>query len=203
MEKYGPIGTIVLYSSNLVAAAWAIRTIALGKALWEPKVRDFPRARVRISGVIAVILVAIVFAISQKDHNIYGWVSWAIGTGVLVIILFIMDIILREWLIVRCSRDEGVFGGIWLQQRARAICRGSQKAYDSKDLSPGQTPPSGPKSLYCSFPARDRDRFREDVWSSASIAVATAAVVGNYILWNALATVGIAIAATLVAIAIS
>jgi hypothetical protein len=32
MEKYGPLATVVLYSSNLVAAAWAIRTVALGKA---------------------------------------------------------------------------------------------------------------------------------------------------------------------------
>jgi hypothetical protein len=202
MEKYGPLATVVLYSSNLGAAAWAIRTVALGKALWEPKVRDFPRAPVRISGVIAVILVAIVFALSQKNHDIYDWITWAIGCGVSVIILFTVDIILREWLIVRCSsREEGIFGGIWLQPRARAICRGSQEAYDRRDMVPGQLPPSGPKSLFCSFPVSDRDRLR--VWPSTSIAVATATVVGNYILWNALATVGMAIAATLVAIAIT
>jgi hypothetical protein len=202
MEKYGPIGYIVLIASNLTAGIWAIRTAALGKALWEPRVQEFPRAPVKIAGVVAIVLIAVVFSVSNKNKDIFYWLPWALWCGVVVIVSFLIDVFLRTWLIVRCSPNAiGVFGGIWLTKRARAIVRGSQLAYDNKDLSLGQAPPAGPKALYCSFPANARDVSR--IWPQQSVALATAVVVGDYILWNALATVAVALAATLVAIAVS
>jgi hypothetical protein len=204
MEKYGPLGYLVLYASNLAAAVWAIRTAALGKALWEPKVRDFPRPPVRIAGIIAIILVAIIFAVSRKDNNIYVWIPGSIGCGTALSISFLGDVFLRTLLIVRCNPNEtGIFAGIWVTKRARAILKGLPEAYQMRDLDPGpppQAPPASAKALYCSFAA---PRIPSRVWPDASISTATASVVGNYILWNAAATVAVALASTLVAIAVS
>jgi hypothetical protein len=206
MDKYGPLATIVLYSTNLVAAMWAIRTAALGKALWEPDVDQFPRAPVRVGGVIAIVLVAVIFAISKKQVDIYYWLPWAFWVGGGTFILFLLDIFLRQIVIVKCApADKGTFGGLWRTPMARAIVRGEPLAYETRHLSKGQTPPASARALFCSMRANNRSgiEIKERVWSPSSIAAATIAIVGTYMCWNALATAAVTIGATLVAIAIT
>jgi hypothetical protein len=204
MDKYGPLSEIARYGLNLVAVAWAIRIAVFGKAFWEPKVTDFKRAPVRIAGAYSAILIAVVFAVSRQQHDLYYWIPWIIACGGAIIVFFLVDMFLREWLIVRCSpRGEGVFGGIWLTPRARDIVLGSKAAYERGDLASNQSPPGSAKRLFCSFPVNNRQEHREEIWPSHSIAASQVLVVGNYIIWNILATVGLSIAATLVSIAMS
>ena len=200
MEKYGPLTPWVIYGSNLVAAVWALRVAALGHALWEPKVEGFPRAPVRIAGVGAILLLAVIFAISRKRSEIEFWIPWALWIFVPLIVLFVADIFLRQWLIVECKPSEPIFGGIWLTKRAQAILRGAPEAYANKDLAKGATPPPSAAALYCSFSGPTRDKTR--VWPPASTAAATAVVVVVYCLWNILAITGVVLAATLVIMSI-
>ncbi len=160
MEKYGPLTPWVIYGSNLVAAVWALRVAALGHALWEPKVEGFPRAPVRIAGVGAILLLAVIFAISRKRSEIEFWIPWALWIFVPLIVLFVADIFLRQWLIVECKPSEPIFGGIWLTKRAQAILRGAPEAYANKDLAKGATPPPSAAALYCSFSGPTRDKTR-------------------------------------------
>src|SRR4051795_12537282 len=102
MDKYEPLATTVLYSTNLLAAGWAIRTAAFGKALWEPDVDEFPRAPVRVGGVIAIVLISVIFATSRKQTDIYYWLPWALSVGGATLIFFLLDIFLRQIVIVKC-----------------------------------------------------------------------------------------------------
>lgn len=199
MEKYGPLAPWVIYGSNLVAAIWALRAAALGHAVWEPKVEGFPRAPVRIAGVGAIILLAVVFAMSRKHTEIEFWIPWALGIFVPLIIFFIADIFLRQWLIVKCTTGSAIFGGIWLMPRAKAILQGSPTAYANKDLAEGDPPPPSAAALYCSYAGR-RDKTR--VWPPASTAAAEAVIVFVYCAWNIFAITGLVLAATLIVITV-
>jgi hypothetical protein len=200
MEKYGPLAPWVIYGSNLIAAAWALRVAALGHALWEPRVEGFPRAPVRVAGIGAILLLAVVFATSRKHADVEFWIPWALWIFVPLLIFFVADIFLRQWLIVECKSAKPTFGGIWVTPRARAILRGAPEAYANKDLAKDDTPPPSAAALYCSFPANKRDKTR--VWPSASTAAASAVIVIMYCLWNVLAITGVVLAATLVVIAV-
>src|SRR5262245_47481526 len=166
MEKYGPLAPWVIYGSNLVAAVWALRAAALGHALWEPKVEGFPRAPVRVAGIGAILLLAVVFALSRKHADIEFWVPLALWIFVPLLVFFVADIFLRQWLIVRCRSAQPIFGGIWVTPRARAILRGAPEAYAMGDLAEGDPPPPSAAALYCSFPVNARDKTR--VWPATS-----------------------------------
>ena len=200
MEKYGPLAPWVIYGTNLIAAVFALRVAALGRALWEPKVEGFPRAPVRIAGIGAIILLAIVFALARKRTEVEFWIEWALWLFVPLLIFFVADIFLRQWLIVKCKSSEPVFGGIWLTPRARAILRGAPEAYANNDLAKGDPPPPSAAALYCSFPSPKRDKTR--VWPPTSTATASAVIVIVYCFWNILAITGVVLAATLVVISV-
>ncbi len=201
MEKYGPLSQLVWYATNLSAAVLALRAMALGRALWEPKVAGFPRAPVRISGIGAMALVAVIFAMSRKETELGFWIHWVLGCFVPALLLFVADIALRTHLIITCpGAQTGRFGGLWKTRRARQILLGAVEAYDRGDLARGDPPPASAQTLYCSFPV-PRDASR--VWPSSSIATATAFVVFVYCVWNMLSVATLAVAATLIATALN
>jgi hypothetical protein len=194
-------GPIKFGRPSLVGAVGAIRMATLGRGLWEPDIREFQRAPIRIAGVLAMVAVAITFGAGRRHPNFDLWIPWVVTCVAAALFFFLADIFCRQWLIVKCKgMTRGIIGGIWTTQRARDILKGDPRAYDLGDLAAGEAPPPGPVALYCSF-ASPRDATR--VWPPTSMAAGTILVVLVYCLWNALATTAVAVAATLIAIVIS
>jgi hypothetical protein len=206
-NEYGPLAETVILGSNLVAAVAALRLAALGRGLWEPDVEGFNRAPVRLAGVVAIVGIAVAFATSRKKPPIEAWIPWTIGCVVVALVFFLADIFARQWLMVKCpGMQKATFTGLWLQPRAQHILNGDEQARIGKDLAeappgdPPTKPPASANALYCSF-ATPRDKTR--IWPPTSTAAAVILTVFVYCVWNALATISVGVAATLVALAVT
>ena len=175
MGDFGPLGTVVGLAGNLGAACVAIRAAWAGKGLWEPDVRELPKAPTRIAGVLAIVGIAIVFD-STHGAPAPGLADLAIFLSAVAVVAFVLDVVLRSVLIYRCEGEtNGVIGGFWLKPEARAILKGK-----SPHLLEGQPPPSNKKELYCGS-GRDPDR----IWSRLSQGIGAATLTGFFMLWNA------------------
>src|SRR5262249_28073557 len=122
MTDYGPLAFLVTIAGNLAAAAFALRVLWAGKTGWEPKIRDFPNAPTRVTALACMIGIAVAFSLTRAIHGLQPILPWAIGFSLVAIVAFLVDIIARTTLIVRCGDDDqGTLAGLWLTRRAKDI----------------------------------------------------------------------------------
>jgi len=134
-EQYGPLALVVALAGNLGAAAIAFRAAFAGKMIWEPQVQNFNNAPTRIVNVFVIIGIAILFFATRGHRDLFPIAYWAVGFGIAAFVFFLLDVLVRSIVIIRCdSADPGIVGGFWLTERARQILVGHPAAYERGDL---------------------------------------------------------------------
>jgi hypothetical protein len=191
-QQYGPLALIVALAGNLGAAAVAFRMAFSGKLIWEPKVSEFSLAPTRIVNVFVIVGIATMFFGSRGSG--LGTVGyWAIALGLITFIFFLLDVLVRSIVIVRCGEETvGVIGGFWLTKRAREILGGEPAAFERGDLTINpatgqkQKPPTSISDFFC-----NNGRNIELTWSRGSHALASVTLVFVYCTWLASAMLGV------------
>jgi hypothetical protein len=202
IEDYGPLAFIVTFAGFLIAVVTALRALWAGKFLWDPELGQMERAAVKVAGLGTAVGLALAFASFYGDLRNPLLIKWMIGVGIMAVLLFLLDLGLRQMLFIQCEPNgKRIVRGFRLNPRARDLLQGKPIAIARGDLAEFDQPPPSARVLYCSLPPHLRDPDR--VWSHSSQVAAVVAIIAVYVLWSGLATNGLALAAMLISGAVA
>jgi hypothetical protein len=183
--NYGALRPVVSGASSVIAAGGAVALSWRSRAKWEPSEEDLSKGPQKVGGLVAAVLIAILWLESKSSPRSHFVVSLTIATTVVCVVALIAYsflISMQTFTLITASNEiaksQKIIGGFILTRKAREILRERQDL-TVQDLFEGT--------------AFDVDK----VWTRPSRAIAKSLFVVCYLALTVSGTVALAGAAIL------
>jgi len=126
-HDYGPLTNLVGTAGSIVAAGAAIALAWRGRTKWEPSEEDISRGPQKVGGLVAAVLIVLVWALLNDSAHFALLVRFAIGLAslcVLSLLIYGFLVATQTYYIVFAPKPnetakKNIIAGFWLTNEAR------------------------------------------------------------------------------------
>lgn len=123
-QDYGPLKDVVAAAGAIIAAGTAITLSWKGRARWEPTEQDIPAAAQKVGGLVAGVLIALMWADWRDAGHVDTLNRTALvllGATVVFLLVYGYLVGVQTYEIVQATGPpRHVIGGFWLTREAKA-----------------------------------------------------------------------------------
>ena len=126
-DNYGPLTNLVGTVGSVVAAGAAIGLAWRGRTKWEPSEEDISKGPQKVAGLVAAVMIVMVWALLNRSTHISLLVRFAIGLAsicVLSLLVYGFFVATQTYYVVLTAKPnetvkKNIIGGFWLTDQAK------------------------------------------------------------------------------------
>jgi hypothetical protein len=126
-DNYGPLTNLVGTVGSIVASGAAIGLAWRGRTKWEPSEEDISKGPQKVAGLVAAVMIVLVWALLNRSAQIGLLVRFAIGLTLLCVLSLLVYgffVATQTYYVVLAPKlnetvKANIIGGLWLTDQAK------------------------------------------------------------------------------------